>query len=100
MREIDDIIGDAPAAARDRHRFAAQRFGQTQRIGDAIALFFGELQAALGLDAERRPRRVQTVRQPLGVAHQSGRARILADAHKHALAQRPKAPGWRAPACE
>ena len=41
------------------------------------------------LDVERGPRRVQAVGQPLGVAHEAGRARILADADQNALAGRP-----------
>ena len=58
---------------------------------DAVALLLGELQAALRLDAERRPWRMQPIRQPLGVAHQPGRAHVLADANQDALARRPRA---------
>ena len=70
---------------------AAQRLGQPQRIGEPVALFVGQLQAAPGLDADGGPGRMQPVRQPLGVAHQPGRARIFAEAHQDALARRPGA---------
>ena len=79
-----------PGAARDRDRFAAERLRQAQRVGEAVALFLGELQAALRLHAERRPWRMQPVGQPLGVAHQPGRAYVLAHANQDALARRPR----------
>ena len=66
-----------------------KRFGKPQRIGDAVALFLGQLQAAAAFDVERHPRAVQAVGEPLGVAHQAGGARILADADQNALARRP-----------
>ena len=91
VREIDHVVGDAPAATRNGDGLGAERLRQAQRVGDAVALFLGELQAALRLDAERRPRRVQPVRQALGVAHQPGRPRVLADAYQDALARRPRA---------
>ena len=65
-------------------------FDQPQRVGDAVALLFAELQAARGLDIERHPRAMQAVGEPLGVAHQAGGARILADADQDALAGRPR----------
>ena len=34
---------------------------------------------------------MQPVRQPFGVAHETGGARIFADAHQNALASRPRA---------
>ena len=51
--------------------------------------FLAELQASSGLDRERGERRVQPIRQPLGVAHEPGRHRRLADADENALAGRP-----------
>ena len=89
MRIADDVVGDAPIGAWDRDRFAAERLGQTQRIGDPIALLFAELQAAPAFDVERRPWPVQAIRQSLGIAHKTRRARVLADADENALAGRP-----------
>ena len=60
-----------------------------KRVGDAVALLLGELQAALGLDIERRPGGVQAVGQALGVAHQPCGARVFADADEQALARGP-----------
>ena len=68
---------------------------QPQRVGDAVALLLGQLQAARRLDVERGPGRMQPVGQPLGVAHEPGGARILADADQDALAGRPRARRWR-----
>ena len=73
------VIASPPSASR-----------QPQRIGDAVALLLGQLQAAPRLDVERRPRRMQPVGQPLGVAHEAGRARVFADADQDALARRPR----------
>ena len=98
VRVANHVVGNAPIAARDRDRFAAERFRQTQRVGNAIALLFAELQAAPAFDVERDPRRMQPVRQPLGVAHKTRRARILADADQNAFAGGPWARRWR-PAC-
>ena len=89
VREADHVVGDAPVAARDGDRLAAERFGEPQRVGDAVALLLGELQAAPCLDVERGPRRMQPIGQPLGVAHKARGARILADADQNALARRP-----------
>ena len=90
LREADDVVGDAAPAAGNGERLAAQRLGQPQRVGDPVALLVGQLQAAPRLDAERGPGRMQPVGQPLGVAHEPGRARILADADQDALARRPR----------
>ena len=91
LREADQVIGDTAADAGNGQRLAAQRFGQPQRIGQPVALLVGQLQAAPRLDADRGPRRVQPVRQPLGVAHEPGRARILAEADQDTLARGPGA---------
>ena len=71
-------------------RLAPSALRQPQRVGDAVALLLGQLQAAPRLDVERGPGRVQPVGQPLGVAHEPGGARILADADQDALARRPR----------
>ena len=94
LREADQVIRNAAADAGNGHRLAAERFGEPQRIGQPVALLLGQLQAAPRLDADRGPRRVQPVRQPLGVAHQPGRARVLAEADQNALARGP-GPGDR-----
>ena len=91
LREADDVVGDAASDAGNGDRLAAQRLGQPQRIGKPVALLVGQLQAAPRLDADGGPGRVQPVRQPLGVAHQPRRARILAEANQDALARRPRA---------
>ncbi len=64
--KTDQVVGNAAADAGNGHGLTAERLGEPQRIGQPIALFLGQLQAAPGLDAERRPRRVQPVREPLG----------------------------------
>ena len=51
LRVGDDVVGDAPVARRERDRFAAERFGEPQRIGDAVALLLAELQAAPAFDS-------------------------------------------------
>ena len=61
-----------------------------QRVGDAIALLFRQLQGAPGLDGQGDERCMQPVGQPLGVAHQPGRADVLVDADKNALARGPR----------
>ncbi len=91
MREIDDVIGDAAADGRNGQRLTTQRLGKPQRIGEPVALCVGELERAPRLDRDRGERRVQPVRESLGVAHQPGRARILADADENALARGPGA---------
>ncbi len=90
VREADHVVGDLPQSARNRDRLAAQAFGEPQRVGDAIALLLAQLQAAPRFDVERGPGRVQAIGQALGVAHEAGRARILADADQDALAGRPR----------
>ena len=91
VREADHVVGDAASDAGNGERLAAQRLRQPQRVGKPVALLVGQLQAAPRLDADRGPGRVQPVRQPLGVAHQARRARILADANQDALARGPGA---------
>ncbi len=86
---MDDVVGDAAADAGNGQRLAAERFRQPHGVGQPVALLVGQLQAAPRLDADRGPLRVQPVRQPLGVAHQPCRARVLADADQDALARRP-----------
>ena len=90
LREADHVVGDAAVAAGHGDRLAAERLGQPQRVGDAVALVLAPLQAAPRLHVQRRPRRVQPVGQALGVAHQAGGARVLADADQDALARRPR----------
>ena len=89
LRIGDDVVGDAPVAARDCYRLAAEALGEPQGIGDSVALFLGELQGSPGLDRERGEWRVQAIRQPLGVANEPCGERRFADAHKDALACRP-----------
>ena len=89
LRIGDHVVGDAAAAARNGDGLALEALGQAQRIGDAIALLLVQLQAAPRFDVERGPWSVQAVGEALGVAHQPGGARILADADQHALARRP-----------
>ena len=69
--------------------FAAERLRQPQRVGDTIALLLAELQAAPALDVERRPGRMQPIRQSFGVADQTGGARILADTNENTFAGGP-----------
>ena len=89
LGEADDLVRDAAVAARNGDPFSAERLGQPQRVRDAVPLLLAPLQAAPGLDAQRREGSMQPVRQALGVAHEAGGARILADADQNALARRP-----------
>ena len=89
-RETDDVVGNAVRACGNSDRLAAEALGQPQRIGDAVAFFFAELQASPGLDRERREGGVQTIGQALCIAHQSGGARVFADADQDALARGPR----------
>ena len=91
LRETDHIIGDTALDGGNGERLAAQRFGEPQRIGQPVALLVGQLQAAPRLDADGGPGRVQPVRQPLGVAHEPCRPRVLADADQGAFTRRPGA---------
>ena len=89
MRKGDHVVGDAASGGGNGQRLAAQRLGQPQGVGEPVALGFGQLQAAPGLDADRGPGRMQPVRQPPRGAHQARRARVLADADQDALAGGP-----------
>ena len=89
MRELDDIVGNAAADTGNGDRLAAERFRKPHRIGQPVALFVGQLQAAPRLDADRGPGRVQPVGQPLGVTHEPGGTRVFAEANQDALTRRP-----------
>ena len=45
LREVDDVVGDAAADAGNGQRFAAERFGKPQRIGEPVALLVRKLEA-------------------------------------------------------
>ena len=79
------------AIAAELSRFATERGGKPQRIGNAVPFFLGELQAATALHIERQPRPVHAIRQPLGIAHQRSSARVFADTDENALARGPRA---------
>ncbi len=89
VRIADHVVGDVAVAGRQGHGFAAQRLGKPQRVGDAVALLLGKLHGAPPFDVERHPGPMQAIGQALGVAHQAGGTRILADAYGNALARRP-----------
>ena len=91
MGIADHVVGDVAVAGRQSDGFAAERLGKPQRVGDAVALLLGQLHGAPALDVERRPGPMQPVGEPLGVTHEAGRARVLADANGNALAGRPRA---------
>ena len=91
LRKGDHVVGDPALAAWNRDLLAAERLSEPQRVGDPVTLLLGQLQAAFRLDIERCPRRVQAVGEALGVAHQPGRARVLADADQQTIACRPRA---------
>lgn len=94
LAEGNHIVGDAPLAAGDRYGFTAKGLGQPERIGNPIALLLAQLQASPRFDIERRPGCAQPVGQTLGVAHETRRARVFADADENALAGGPR-PGDR-----
>ncbi len=89
LGEADQIIGNATADAGNGHRLATECFGKPQGIGQAVSLLICQLQAAPRLDGDSRPGGVEPVRQPLGVAHQSRRTRIFAEADQDAFAGGP-----------
>ena len=88
--KCQDVFCDTPCSARHGDRFTTEPLGKAQRVGNAVALFFAEPQAAPRLDAERRPLRMQPVSHALGVAHEARGARILAHADEKALARGPR----------
>ena len=95
------VFRDAPVAGRQRHRLAAERLGEPKRVGDAVAFFFRKLRCAPSFDIKRRPRPVQPVGEPLGVANKSGAAPVFADADQNALAGGPGSrDGMRLHVCE
>ena len=85
------VFGNVTTIGRNGDRLAAEGLRKAQRVGNTIALFLRKLQAAPSLDVERQPRSVQAVGKALGVAHQAGAARIIADADEDALASSPRA---------
>ena len=91
VREADHVVGNAASNSGNGERLASQCLGQAQRIGKPVPLLIRQLQAPPGLDADGGPGRVQAIRQPLGVAHEPGRPRVLAEANQDALARRPGA---------
>ena len=90
LRVRQNVFGDL-LAARQGERLAAEPFGQSQGIGEPIALDLRQLGGARRLDRERGPGGVQPVREALGVTHQASGARVLADADQHPLARGPGA---------
>ena len=99
LRKTDHIVGDPALDGRNGERLAAQRLGEPQRVGKPVALLVGQLQAAPRLDAERGPGRMQPVGQPLGVANEPRRPRILADADQMRVRPPPRGRRSRWPAC-
>ena len=89
LRKGDHVVGDAAIAAGIVTGSPPSAWASRKRIGDAVTLLLGQLQTALRLDIERRPRRMQAVGEALGVAHQPGGARVLADADEQTIAGGP-----------
>src|SRR6516162_7172452 len=85
----DDVIGDAPIHTRKRDCLTSERFGEAQRVGDAITLFLGVLQAASAFDVKSGPWAMQAICQSFRIANESRRTWILADTDQDALACRP-----------
>src|SRR5262249_19317774 len=101
VRISGHVIGDGSVGTRYSYRFAAKCLGEPQGVGNAIPLFFGELQAAAAFDVKRGQGSVQAIREPLGVTDKTSRALVLADADQNALACRPwSANGARLHLCE
>ena len=90
LREGDHVVRDASSAARQGDRLAAERLREPQRVRDAVALLLRPLQAAPRLHVECRERRMQPVRQSLGIAYQAGSARVFAHTDQDALSRRPR----------
>ena len=85
----ENVVGKAPVAARDGGGITAERMREAQRIGNTVAFFFAQADGAPGFDRQCDERRVQVVGHPLGVAHQAGGARVLADTDQDTLARGP-----------
>ena len=88
--EIDDVDGNAAPPGGDGDRLALEPLGQAQYVRDAVPVLFAELQAPPGFDVQGRPGRVQAVGQSLGVAYETDRAWILADANDDPFARGPR----------
>ena len=88
LGEGDHVIGDA-SPTWDRHRLGPEPLPETKCVGDAVALLFGEMKAAPAFHVKHGPGGMQAIREPLGVAHQPGAPRVLADADEDALARSP-----------
>ena len=85
----DDIIGNAPCATRDRNGVAIERCRKAKRICNAIALALAELKTSRTFDVERRSRRMESICEPFGVAHQSSRPWIFTNAHQDTITSGP-----------
>ena len=83
----DDVVHDV--RARYRECCPAQLVSKPQAGGDPVAFAIGQPMMTSGLDVERRPRRVQRVREPPGVPDKAQRSRVFANADEHARARRP-----------
>jgi hypothetical protein len=55
LRVGENVISNTPVPPGDCDWLAAKRLCKPQRVGDAVAIRFGELQASPRLDIERRP---------------------------------------------
>jgi len=86
----DDVVGEPPCLGRQLDRFALEALGEAQRVGDPVARILGKVQASAGLQVESGPGRVQTIGEPLGIAHEGGRTRVLADTDENALTRGPR----------
>src|SRR6185436_7150172 len=56
VRIGNHIIGDATVPTWNGNRLSAKRLCEPERVGDAVPLLLGQLQAALALDIKRGPR--------------------------------------------
>ena len=83
----DDVVHDVRARYRECH--PAQLVSEPQAGGDPVAFAIAQPMMTSGLDIERRPRRVQRVREPPGVPDEAQRSRVFANADEHARARRP-----------
>ena len=88
-REGENVVGNAAFDGRDRQGIGTQRLRKPQRGRNPVALGIAELQAPPGFDADGRPRRMQPVREALGVTDQAGGPRVFADANQNPLARGP-----------
>ena len=74
----------------DGHHLGAKPLRQSQRVSDPVLLRLAEPRGSRGLDVDGRPGGPHRIRYTPAMAHDGFAVRLLADAHQHAVAGRPR----------